>query len=400
MREDYDVIVVGAGILGLATAVKLGMIFPGRRVAVLEKENDVACHQTGHNSGVIHSGIYYRPGSLKARLCVDGANQLRRFCEEKNIPFETCGKIVVATSPEEIPGLEELHRKGQANGVQGLRMLTPEEVKEIEPNVQAVQGMHVPTTGIVDFKEVARAFSRAVTEMGGTVIPGRGVTGIRSQGGEVRLDTRQGSFRSRAAINCAGLHSDRIARLAGAAPPCQIVPFRGEYYKISPERSHLVKNLIYPVPDPRYPFLGVHFTRMVNGAVEAGPNAVLAFAREGYTRSCISPGDLAEMMAYPGLWRLISRHWAAAMGELRRSFSRRLFALTLQKLVPAIQESDLVPGGAGVRAQALDREGKLLDDFVILRHGNLVHVLNAPSPAATSSLAIADYIVDRCRDII
>ncbi len=399
MKDQYDAVVIGGGILGLGTAMKLIMALPHKKIAVLEKEKNLAGHQTGHNSGVIHSGIYYRPGSLKARLCVDGAAQLYEFCQKENVPFEMCGKIVVATSEGEIPPLEELYRKGTANGVQGLRMLTSQEAKEIEPYVQAVRGMHVPSTGIVDFREVTRAYARVFQERGGTVLPGHPVTRIGSEKGGIRLDTPSGSLRSRALINCAGLHSDRIARESGVEPPCQIVPFRGEYYKIKPQRAHLVRNLIYPVPDPRYPFLGVHFTRMVGGEVEAGPNAVLAFAREGYTKTCISWKDLAEMLTYPGLWRLVSRHWSAAAGELRRSFSKKLFTRTLQKLVPQIGEEDLIPGGAGVRAQALDKKGNLLDDFVIVSHDQMVHVLNAPSPAATSSLAIADYIVDRCREL-
>ncbi len=400
MKQTYDVIVIGGGILGLAVAMKMSEAHPRKHIAVMEKENDVACHQTGHNSGVIHSGIYYRPGSLKARLCVDGAREMYRFCAEQNIPFERCGKVVVATSHDEIPRLHELHRKGTANGVQGLRLLSPEEVLDIEPHVRAVQGMLVPSTGIVDFREVARAFARKFEEGGGIVLTGCKAVRIRSTNHEIRLETHQGEFCSKALINCAGLHADRVARLAGTDPPCRIVPFRGEYYTVLPEKAHLVRNLIYPVPDPRYPFLGVHFTRMVDGTVEAGPNAVLAFAREGYTRASISLADLGEMVAFPGLWRLLARHWKAAVGEMKRSCSKRLFTLTLQKLVPSIRERDLAPGGAGVRAQALDDQGRLLDDFVIVRHGRMAHVLNAPSPAATSSLAIADYIVDKCGVIV
>ncbi len=399
MRDSLGAAVIGGGILGLGTAMKLITAFPHKKIAVLEKEKDPGTHQTGHNSGVIHSGIYYRPGSLKARLCVDGAAQLYDFCHKEKVPHEMCGKIVVATCEAEIPRLEELYKKGTANGVQGLRMLNPQEAMEMEPHVRAVRAMHVPATGIVDFREVTRAYARVFQEKGGTLLTGHAVSRIHGEGDEIRLDTTHGPLRSRALINCAGLHSDRIARGSGVEPPCQIVPFRGEYYQITPQRAHLVRNLIYPVPDPRYPFLGVHFTRMVNGEVEAGPNAVLAFAREGYTKTRISFRDLGEMLSYPGLWRLIFRHWSAAAGELRRSFSRRLFAQTLQKLVPAIGEQDLLAGGAGVRAQAVDRAGGLLDDFVILRRHRMVHVLNAPSPAATSSLAIADYIVDRCREL-
>ncbi len=400
MKDTYDVIVIGGGILGLAVAMKMGAAHPIKRIAVVEKERDVACHQTGHNSGVIHSGIYYRPGSLKARLCVDGAEQMYRFCTALSIPFERCGKIVAATSHDEIPRLQELHRKGTANGVQGLRLLSPEDVLDIEPHVRAVRGMRVPSTGIVDFRAVTRSFARTFEGGGGAVLTGHEVTRIRNMDHEIRLETCQGELCSKAVVNCAGLHADRIARLAGAAPPCQIVPFRGEYYTVRPEKAHLVRNLIYPVPDPRYPFLGVHFTRMVDGTVEAGPNAVLAFAREGYSRTHISFEDLGEMMAFPGLRRLLARHWKAAVGEMRRSLSKRLFTLSLQKLVPSILARDLAPGGTGVRAQAIDKQGSLLDDFVIVRHGRMAHVLNAPSPAATSSLAIADYIVEGCGDLL
>lgn len=389
----HDCVVVGGGIIGLAVAMKL--IHHGKmvHVAVLEKEREVGAHQTGHNSGVIHSGIYYRPGSLKARLCVEGSRQLIRFCSEHEIPYRLCGKLVVASEPSEIPLLHELHRRGTANGIEGLALISSEEMREHEPHVKGLAGMHVPTTGIVDFQRVAQTYARVFQHSGGTLIPGCEVKAMGRDGETIQIRTSTGNVESRFLVNCAGLHADRIARLAGVDPPCRIVPFRGEYYEIRPSRDHLVKGLVYPVPDPRFPFLGAHFTRMINGRVEAGPNAVFAWAREGYTRSTFSLVDTFESLTYPGFWRLAARYWKPGMDEVRRSCSKKLFHKSLTKMVPEIEIDDLLPGGAGVRAQALQKDGALLDDFLILPHGRSIHVLNAPSPAATSSLAIADHIV-------
>lgn len=391
--RPYDCVIVGGGIVGLAVAMKLVQLRNHCRVAVIEKEAEFGAHQTGHNSGVIHSGIYYKPGSLKARLCVRGANELIRFCAEHDVPFDICGKVVVASEPAEIPFLEELHRRGTANGIEGLRLMEPEEVREHEPNVSCIKGMHVPTTGIVDFQQVAQTYAQVFERSGGALFPGHKVTGVHDDRGTIRIQTNQGVFITRSLANCGGLYADHVARLTGLKPPCRIVPFRGEYYEILPARAHLVRTLIYPVPDPRFPFLGVHFTRMINGKVEAGPNAVLAWAREGYTKSTVSPAETLESLSYPGFWRLAARYWKPGFQEIRRSYSKGLFHRALKRLVPAIQREDLVPGGAGVRAQALKRDGSLLDDFLILPHGRTVHVLNAPSPAATSSLAIADHIL-------
>ena len=394
MTDSHDVVIIGAGIVGLATAMKLLARDPKRKVAVVEKEEQPGSHQTGHNSGVIHSGIYYRPGSLKALLCVSGSAQLVRFCRDHGVSHEVCGKVVVATRPEEAAGLHELHRRGTANGVPGLRLLKPGEVRAFEPHVRCLSGLHVPTTGIVDFQRVAHAYGAVFRDSGGTVYLGHRVEGIRKESAGVRIETNRGSLFTRMIVNCGGLYSDHIARMAGVTPPCRIVPFRGEYYQIRPEKSHLVRNLIYPVPDPRFPFLGVHFTRMINGKVEAGPNAVLAFAREGYRKSSVCLPELMEVLAYGGFWRMASRYWRPGLQEVVRSHSRDRFTKALQELVPEIGPEDLAPGGAGVRAQALGHDGKLLDDFVVMRSEHMVHVLNAPSPAATSSLAIADHILD------
>ena len=394
MNNSFDVAITGAGIIGLATAMTLLEEFPGLRVAVLEKETMIAAHQTGHNSGVIHSGLYYRPGSLKSRLCISGRDELVRFCREHNVEHDICGKVVIATREDELPALAELYRRGSENGVIGLQMLTPEEVKEFEPYAQCIRGMLVPGAGIVDFRKVAEAYADVFCKKGGELFLGAKVKKVKDLDAKtLRIETGRGVFKSRVLINCAGLYSDRVAKSSGLCPPCRIVPFRGEYYRIRPGRAFLVKNLIYPVPDPRFPFLGVHFTRMIDGRIEAGPNAVLAFAREGYGRTQIAPLELLETLGYVGFWRLVSRYWKTGMGEMMRSFSKSLFARALQDLLPSISKDDLEPGGAGVRAQALGHDGKLLDDFVIQQTEKMIHVLNAPSPAATSSLAIAKHIV-------
>ncbi len=396
----FDVAIVGAGIIGLATGMKLLEAHPGLSAAVLEKEDRIASHQTGHNSGVIHSGIYYRPGSLKARLCLSGSRELISFCRQSGIPHEICGKVVVAAREEELSGLDELYRRGTENGVQGLRKLGPEEVREFEPHVGCLRALLVPSTGIVDFTAVARAYAENFRKMGGKIFLGRKAAGIRADCAGVRIMSAKGDIFARGLINCAGLYSDRVARISGLEPPCRIVPFRGEYHRIRPERACLIRNLIYPVPDPRFPFLGVHFTRMIDGKVEAGPNAVLAFAREGYRCTDIDPLELMEILSCAGFWRMVSRYWKNGMGEMVRSFSKRLFAQSLRQLVPEISERDLAPGGAGVRAQAVGADGRLLDDFVILQDEKMVHVLNAPSPAATSSLAIAGHILERAAPLL
>jgi L-2-hydroxyglutarate oxidase LhgO len=394
MNITFDVAIIGGGIIGLATGMRLLEEFPGLRTAILEKESMIALHQTGHNSGVIHSGLYYRPGSHKARLCASGRDELIGFCLDHNIKHEICGKVVLATRDEQLPALAELFRRGSDNGVAGLRMLSPEEVREFEPYAKCVRGMLVPGAGIVDFRQVAKAYAEVFGKKGGELFPGAKVKKVRHLDSKtLRIETSRGEFQSRVLINCAGLYSDRVARSCGMRPNCRIVPFRGEYYRIKPKSEYLVRNLIYPVPDPGFPFLGVHFTRMIDGKVEAGPNAVLAFAREGYGRTRVAPMELLETLSYPGFWRLASKHWRTGTGEMLRSFSKSLFTRALQELVPAVSKEDLEPGGAGVRAQALGCDGKLLDDFVIQQTEKAIHLLNAPSPAATSSLAIARHIV-------
>jgi L-2-hydroxyglutarate oxidase LhgO len=394
MNTSFDVVITGAGIVGLATGMKLFEKYPGLRVGILEKENTICAHQTGHNSGVIHSGLYYRPDAMKARLCMSGRDELVRFCLEHGIKHEICGKVVVATCEEELPALTELYRRGTENGVVGLQMLSAAEVKAIEPNAWSIRGLLVPGAGIVDYRLVAGAYANIFENAGGELLLETKVGSVKDLGPKaLQIQTNRGEFQCRVFINCAGLYSDLVARSCGLSPFCRIVPFRGEYYRIKAERAYLVNSLIYPVPDPRFPFLGVHFTRMIDGNVEAGPNAVLAFAREGYSRMRISPLELAETLSYGGFWRLVSGHWKTGMGEMARSFSKPLFTRALQQLMPAISSRDLEPGGAGVRAQALGPDGKLLDDFVIQRTEKMIHVLNAPSPAATSSLAIASRIV-------
>lgn len=364
-------------------------------VAVYEAESQVAAHQSGNNSGVIHSGLYYRPGSLKARNCVMGRDLLYAFCAEHGIRHERCGKVVVATRPEEVERLKALRERGRENGLERLRWLSPEELKEVEPHARGLAALHVPQTGIVDYRAVAVALAHQVTQMGGLVQTNARVSRVhRLGGGGFLLETTSAEVECQLLINCAGLQSDRVARMCGVDPGVQIVPFRGEYYVLRPERRHLVRNLIYPVPDPRFPFLGVHFTRMINGEVEAGPNAVLAFRREGYRRTSFSPRDVLSTLSSPGFWRLGMAHWQKGLGEFHRSLSKRAFVQSLRRLVPDLSLHDVVPGGAGVRAQALDRHGRLVDDFHIVEAERMVHVLNAPSPAATSSLNIGRSIAD------
>jgi len=368
--------------------------FPHLRLLVLEKEDRVARHQSGHNSGVIHSGVYYKPGSLKARLCVAGAAAMIEFCREHGIPHEVCGKVVVATSQSELPRLEQLRQRGEANGLTGLRLIGPEELREIEPHAAGLQALVVPSTGVTDYAVVCQKYSELISRAGGTILISALVTGLRRLHDEIVVETGRGAFSTTSLINCAGLFSDRISRLAGDDPQVMIVPFRGEYYGLIPERAALVRALIYPVPDPRFPFLGVHFTRRINGKVDAGPNAVLALQREGYRHSDVSLGDLASSLAFPGFWRMAARHWRSGLDEFHRSLSKSTFVRALQKLLPEIREEDLVPGGSGVRAQALRRDGALVDDFQFLQSRNMLHVLNVPSPAATASLMIGRTIVD------
>jgi L-2-hydroxyglutarate oxidase len=392
-QRPFDVAIIGGGIVGTATAMALARQTTAR-IVVLEAESKLAAHQTGNNSGVIHSGLYYKPGSLKARNCVEGREAMYRFCAEHVIPHERCGKLVVATSPGELPALDELERRGHANGLQGLRRLRAEELKEFEPAVAGIAGLHVEETGIVDYTAVTEAFARLVGERGGEIWLGARVHSVVRDNGGLSLDTPRGDVRCRYLINCAGLQSDRVARLCGVEPGLKITPFRGEYYELVPERQHLVRNLIYPVPDPRFPFLGVHFTRMIRGGVEAGPNAVLAFRREGYRRTSFSLRDSAELLAYPGFWRMAARHWKMGFGEMYRSFSKRAFVGALRKLIPDLGNEDVHRTGAGVRAQALEPDGSLVDDFRIVETERMIHVLNAPSPAATASISIGRTIAE------
>ena len=395
MADQFDLTIIGGGIVGLATALEIVQQYPKVKLCVLEKEDRLAAHQTGHNSGVIHSGIYYKPGSLKAQTCVSGAQALIAFCEQYGIPYERCGKVVVATAEDELPRLEELFRRGTANGVVGLEMIGPERLREIEPHATGIKSLYVPTTGIIDFPRVAHTYAHLVQERGGEIRTRHQVQKIvHTHTGGV-LETSQGAVQSRFLINCGGLFSDRLARMAGATLDLQIVPFRGEYYTIAPQRRGLVKNLIYPVPDPAFPFLGVHFTRTIEGMVEAGPNAVLAFAREGYRKTDIVLHDFRETLTFPGFWRMARKYWETGLGEMYRSFSKRAFLQALQRLLPALTLDDLQPGGSGVRAQAIATNGALVDDFVISVTGNILHVLNAPSPGATASLAIGRLIVEK-----
>jgi (S)-2-hydroxyglutarate dehydrogenase len=389
----YDIIIIGGGIVGLATGLKLKQQKPDLKVAILEKEAEVAKHQTGNNSGVIHSGLYYKPGSLKATNCINGYHQLVNFCKEEGIPFELTGKVVVATRNEQKSILNGLYDRALQNGLEGTRKITLEELKEYEPYCAGVAAIHVPQTGIVDYKVVAQRYASKFEELGGEIFLNQTVRSIKQSNGMSNVLTQQQEFAGTLIVNCAGLYSDKIAQMTQEEPlDVKIIPFRGEYYKIKSEREYLVKNLIYPVPDPNFPFLGVHFTRMKKGGVEAGPNAVLAFKREGYTRFGVNIKELSETLAWPGFQKVAAKYWKTGMGEMYRSFSKAAFTQALQELIPDIQESDLVDGGAGVRAQACDRTGGLLDDFCIRENIIAINVLNAPSPAATSSLAIGETV--------
>ena len=390
----YEIAVIGGGIVGLATAHALLDARPGVRMILLEAEDRFAAHQTGHNSGVIHSGLYYKPGSMKAQFCVEGREAMYRFCEEHGIPHERCGKIVVATHESELPRLQELYRRGQANNLKDIRWLTAEQIREYEPHASGLRGLHVPETGIVDYKAVASRLARLAQDQGCTMKVASRVVAVRNVVSSLVLETAADEIRCKALVNCGGLQSDRVARLCGVDPGVRIIPFRGEYYELVAARESLVRNLIYPVPDPTFPFLGVHFTRMIGGGVEAGPNAVLAFKREGYRKTDIRIGDLADTLSYAGFWKMASRNWKTGMGEMWRSFSKHAFVKALQRLLPELRTEDVKPGGSGVRAQAMDPSGKLLDDFHVVRAKRMIHVLNAPSPAATSSLRIGKAIAE------
>lgn len=388
------IVVVGGGIVGLAAAWRLGQRFPGARVTVLEKEAAVGQHQSSHNSGVLHAGLYYTPGSRKAKLAVRGIRQMIEFCKQHAVAHEVCGKIVVAATGDEVPRLKALLERGEANGLQGLRWLSDDELREREPHAAGVAAVHVPEEGIADYPAVCQALVRAIRGQGGEVVTNAEVRTILRDGGEWRIHSTARDYKAACVVTCAGLHSDRVAALTGRPRVVRIIPFRGEYYGLRPERRHLVRNLIYPVPDPRFPFLGVHFTRMIHGGIEAGPNAVLACSREGYKKTNLRVRDLADVLAFSGMWKFLHRYRAMCWQEVRRSFSKELFCATLQRLVPEIQPEDLTGGGAGVRAMAMDASGALIDDFHFVEGPGELHVVNAPSPGATASLAIGEEIAE------
>jgi len=392
-EKSFDILVIGGGIIGTATALSL-QNSSKLNILMIEAEKKIAFHQTGNNSGVIHSGLYYKPGSLKAKNCTDGRELLYNFCAEQNIPYQKCGKIVVATDESEINALDELYEKGIANGLTGIKKLSAKEIKNYEPHATGIAGIFVPQTGIVDYSKVTDAYAKLFLEAGGYLETSCKFLSLNDANGELIAITTKGEIKTKFLVNCGGLYCDRIAKLCGVNPRLQIVPFRGEYYKVKKEKEYLVNNLIYPVPDPRFPFLGVHFTRMISGGVEAGPNAVLAFKREGYTKKDFSVSDLSQMFFYSGFWKMASKYYKMGFGEFYRSFSKKAFVSALQKLIPEIQGEDIEVGGAGVRAQALEPNGKLVDDFRIVEASKMVHVLNAPSPAATASLSIGKTIAE------
>ncbi len=392
--RSVDVVVIGGGIVGVSSALALARTVRAS-VLLIEKEPRLAAHQTGRNSGVVHSGLYYRPGSLKATLCAEGRAALASFCTEKGLPFERCGKVVVATRPDQLPRLDDLEARGRENGLTGLRRVPPEALRNLEPHAAGIAALHVPQTGIVDYGLVTEALGEELRRAGGEILLGAGLFSVARDATRHRLTTAAGEISCRFVVASAGLQADRVARLCGADGGIRIVPFRGEYYELRPERRHLVRNLIYPVPDPRFPFLGVHFTRRVSGAVEAGPNAVFAFRREGYAKTSFSLRDTASTFALPGFWRLAGRYLGTGLGEFWRSMSKAAFTRALRELLPDVREEDLAPGGAGVRAQALGRDGSLLDDFHFVEGPGQIHILNAPSPAATAALAIGRVVAER-----
>jgi L-2-hydroxyglutarate oxidase LhgO len=390
----HNVVIIGGGIIGLSVALEITRRFPRLRLLLLEKEDHVARHQSGHNSGVIHSGVYYKPGSLKARLCVSGAAAMVEFCREHGIAHRISGKVIVATSQDELQPLEELRRRGEANGVTGLRLVGPAELRDIEPHANGIEALVVPSTGVADYAAVCDKYAELIVARGAAILTSAEVIAINRHINETVVQTKRGAFSTTYLINCAGLFSDRISRMAGDPPEVMIVPFRGEYFELTPARDFLVRALIYPVPDPRFPFLGVHFTRRISGKVDAGPNAVLALRREGYTHADISLRDLASTVAFPGFWRMATKYWRSGCGELHRSLSKSAFVNSLRRLLPEVGEKDLVPGGSGVRAQAVKPDGSLVDDFVFVSSPRTLHVLNVPSPAATASLTIGESIVE------
>jgi L-2-hydroxyglutarate oxidase len=395
MKDTNSIVVVGGGLIGLATARALLKQDPSRSVTVLEKETAAGQHQSTHNSGVLHAGLYYKPGSFKAQFAVQGIRAMTAYCRDNDITHEICGKLVVAADETEIPRLKTLFERGTANGLVGLRWLSQAEAVELEPNVRCVAAVHVPEEGIADYGHVVRTLVAEIERMGGSVRTGAGVSAITRDGSGWNITTEAGDVKASAIINCAGLHSDRVARMAGETPPCRIIPFRGEYFFLKPERRSVIRNLVYPVPDPTFPFLGVHFTRTVHGDVEAGPNAVLAFSREGYRHRDISIRDLSESLAYSGLRKFIVKYPRQTLAELRRSISATLFCRSLQRLVPSVERKDLTPGIRGVRAQAVRPDGTFVEDFLVMEAKNAVHLLNAPSPGATASLVIGDYVASR-----
>ena len=396
--HSYDIGIIGGGIIGLATAMHLTREYPRYKIAVVEKEAKVAQHQTGHNSGVIHAGIYYAPGSQKANFCATGGKLLREFCDERGIRYEMCGKLIVAIDDAEVPRLEELFRRGTANGAEGLEMVGPERRRELEPHAAGVRASWSPNTGMLAYAEVSQAYSTEMLEAGGELISGARVTGITRDGGDVRLETTAGDLSVKHVINCAGLQADQVARMMGVDIGVRIIPFRGEYFSLKRERSHLVNGLLYPVPNPAMPFLGVHFTKRISGGVEAGPNAVLALKLEGYRKPSLALRDALGTAPSPGFWRMSFKYWKIGIGEQYRSLVKSVFVRSLQTLVPEIRGDDLDEPGAGVRAQAVDRKGQLLQDFSIAETEQAIHVLNAPSPGATASLTISRYIVDRAKE--
>lgn len=393
--NQFDVIIVGAGIVGLATAYQLSLKYPEKRLLILEKEKKIAQHQSSHNSGVIHSGIYYKPGSLRAINCKRGYDLLLDFCEEHGIDYDICGKVIVATEKEEIPTLNGILEKGIQNGLQGIRMIGTEETKEHEPHVKAVQSIFVPQAGIIDYLDVAKKYAELIQQKGHTISCNQEVIKTTRSKSEIIIETQTDTFKCNELINCGGLYSDKLALQNTEDVPIKILPFRGEYYELKPEKQYLVKHLIYPVPNVNFPFLGVHFTRMIKGGIEAGPNAVLAFKREGYTNRQFNSSELLETLAYKGFRKIAAKYWRDGLMEMRRSYSKKLFVNALQKLIPEITMDDVVPGRAGVRATAVFRNGEIADDYIFADQGNIVNVLNAPSPAATSSLAIGETVAGK-----
>ena len=391
---NADIVIVGGGIVGLATAYHLTEKYPNKKILVLEKEDEVAHHQTGNNSGVIHSGLYYKPGSLKAKNCIDGYHMMIQFCDEHQIPYDLCGKVVVATDKSELGRLRDLFDRGRENGLEGLEMLDQARLKEIEPHLAGIQGIRVPQTGIVNYKQVCQKLAEIITQRGGEIHLNTLVQAMKETADNVQITTSTISVECQLIINCAGLYSDEVAKMHLGKLDTRIIPFRGEYFELTAEAEHLVKHLIYPVPDPNFPFLGVHFTRMIGGGIEAGPNAVFAFKKEGYLRTDFNLKEFFGSLLWPGFQKVMFKYWKTGLGEMYRSFSKKAFTKALQRLIPEVQEEHLVPAPAGVRAQACDRTGGLLDDFKIVHEKRAIHVINAPSPAATSSLSIGKTISD------